>query len=169
MPDRVSRERLQQVVRALLAEQVSVRNFAALLEAVAEAQAVTNQLEPVVEYVRQKLGRQITQPLLAEDGLLPLIQLAPEWEDVFRAHEVPGSDGQAADIALPPSEINRLAEAVSNRLGEAAAKGRYPAVVAPVRRRRMIRTLLAAKGVKSPVLSFEEIGTRVRPAIVGMA
>jgi flagellar biosynthesis protein FlhA len=33
----------------------------------------------------------------------------------------------------------------------------------------MVRTLLAAKGVKAPVLSFEEIGTRVRPAIVGMA
>ena len=169
VPERVSRERLQQVVRALLAEQVSVRNFGVLLEAVAEAQAVTNQLEPVVEYVRQKLGRQITQPLLADDGVLPLIQLAPEWEDVFRAHEVPGSDGQAADIALPPSEINRLAESVSGQIGEAAAKGRYPAIVAPARRRRMIRTLLSAKGVKAPVLSFEEIGTRVRPAIVGMA
>lgn len=169
VPDRVGRERLQQVVRALLAEQVSVRNFAALLEAAAEAQAVTNQLEPVVEYVRQKLGRQITQPLLADDGVLPLIQLAPEWEEVFRAHEVPGTDGQAADVALPPSEINRLAEAVSGQVGEAAAKGRYPAVVAPARRRRVVRTLLAAKGVKTPVLSFEEIGTRVRPAIVGMA
>ncbi|MCA8927214.1 MAG: flagellar biosynthesis protein FlhA [Alphaproteobacteria bacterium] len=169
VPDRVNRERLQQVVRALLAEQVSVRNFAALLEATAEAQAITNQLEPVVEYVRQKLGRQITQPLLADDGVLPLIQLSPEWEEVFRAHEVPAADGQATDIALPPSEINRLAEAISSRIGEAAAQGRQAAVVAPARRRRMVRTLLAAKGVKAPVLSFEEIGTRVRPAIVGMA
>jgi len=169
VPDRISRERLQQVVRALLAEGVSVRNFGALLEAAAEAQALTNQLEPVVEYVRQKLGRQITQPLLAEDGVLPLIQLAPEWEEVFRAHEVPGGDGQSTDLALPPSEINRLAEAVSVQIGEAAAQGRYPAVVAPARRRRMVRTLLAAKGVKAPVLSFEEIGTRIRPAIVGMA
>jgi len=169
VPERVSRERLQQVLRALLAEQVSVRSFAALLEAVAEAQAVTNQLEPVVEHVRQKLGRQITQPLLAEDGVLPLIQLAPEWEDVFRAHELPPSEDQAQEIALPPSEINRLADAVSAQIGEAAGQGRYPAIVAPARRRRMVRTLLAAKGVKAPVLSFEEIGTRVRPAIVGMA
>ncbi len=169
VPDKVSRERLQQVSRALLAEHVSVRNFAALLEAIAEAQTVTNQLEPIVEHVRQKLGRQITQPLLADDGVLPLIQLSPEWEEVFREHEVPSGEDLPPEIALPPSEINRLAESVSAKIGEAAAQGRYPAVVASARRRRMVRTLLAAKGVKAPVLSFEEIGTRVRPAIVGLA
>ncbi len=169
VPERVSRERLQQVLRALLAEQVSIRSFAALLEALAEAQAVTQHLEPIVEHVRQKLGRQITQPLVGEDGVLPLIQLAPEWEDVFRAHELPPGEDQQQEIALPPSEINRLADAVSAQIGEAAGQGRYPAIVAPARRRRLVRTLLAAKGVKAPVLSFEEIGTRVRPAIVGIA
>ncbi len=169
VPERVSRERLQQVLRALLAEQVSIRSFAALLEALAEAQAVTQHLEPIVEHVRQKLGRQITQPLVGEDGVLPLIQLAPEWEDVFRAHELPPGEDQPQEIALPPSEINRLADAVSAQIGEAAGQGRYPAVVAPARRRRLVRTLLAAKGVKAPVLSFEEIGTRVRPAIIGIA
>jgi flagellar biosynthesis protein FlhA len=169
VPERVSRERLQQVLRALLAEQVSIRSFAALLEALAEAQAVTQHLEPIVEHVRQKLGRQITQPLVGEDGVLPLIQLAPEWEDVFRAHELPPGEDQPQEIALPPSEINRLADTVSAQIGEAAGQGRYPAIVAPARRRRLVRTLLAAKGVKTPVLSFEEIGTRVRPAIVGIA
>ena len=169
VPERVSRERLQQVLRALLAEQISIRSFAALLEALAEAQAVTQHLEPIVEHVRQKLGRQITQPLVGEDGVLPLIQLAPEWEDVFRAHELPPGEDQQQEIALPPSEINRLADAVSAQIGEAAGQGRYPAIVAPARRRRLVRTLLAAKGVKTPVLSFEEIGTRVRPAIVGIA
>jgi hypothetical protein len=32
-----------------------------------------------------------------------------------------------------------------------------------------VRLLLDAGGVKSPVLAFEEIGTRHRPAFVGVA
>jgi flagellar biosynthesis protein FlhA len=29
--------------------------------------------------------------------------------------------------------------------------------------------VLAAKGIRNPVLSFEEIGTQARPAVLGMA
>jgi hypothetical protein len=36
-------------------------------------------------------------------------------------------------------------------------------------RRRLVRLLLDAGGVKSPVLAFEEIGTQHRPAFVGVA
>ena len=32
-----------------------------------------------------------------------------------------------------------------------------------------MRTVLTAKGVRNPVLSFEEIGSRARPAILGAA
>ena len=42
--------------------------------------------------------------------------------------------------------------------------GRYPAVLTSTRRRRFVHTVLSAKGIRNPVLSFEEIGTRSRPA-----
>jgi flagellar biosynthesis protein FlhA len=35
-------------------------------------------------------------------------------------------------------------------------------------RRRFVRTVLAAKGISNPVLSFEEIGTDARPSLVGL-
>jgi flagellar biosynthesis protein FlhA len=73
------------------------------------------------------------------------------------------------DIALPPAEFNRLANAVAERVGAAAAQGRYPAVVTSTKRRRFLHTVLAAKGIRNPVLSFEEIGTTTRPAVLGMA
>jgi len=37
-----------------------------------------------------------------------------------------------------------------------------------VRRRRFLRTVLSAKGISNPVLSFEEIGTEARPALLGL-
>ena len=36
------------------------------------------------------------------------------------------------------------------------------------RRRRFLRTVMRAKGIQSPVLSFEEIGLDARPSLVGV-
>ena len=37
------------------------------------------------------------------------------------------------------------------------------------KRRRFLHTVLAAKGIRNPVFSFEEIGTGARPAVLGLA
>ena len=68
------------------------------------------------------------------------------------------------DVALPPAEFNRLAGSIAERIAHAGAQGRYPAVVTSTKRRRFLHTVLAAKGIRNPVLSFEEIGTGARPA-----
>jgi flagellar biosynthesis protein FlhA len=36
------------------------------------------------------------------------------------------------------------------------------------RRRRFLRTVMAARGISNPVMSFEEIGVEARPALVGV-
>jgi len=168
VPDPVPRDLLQAVLRLLLEEQVSVRNLPLILEAIAEAKATTSSVEAIAEVVRRKLSLQITHKLVAADGTLPLIQLGPEWEGLFRQHEVRDGGG-ASDVALPPSEIRRLASGVGAKLREASSRGQYPAVAVPGNRRRLVRLLLDAGGVKSPVLAFEEIGARHRPAFVGVA
>ena len=118
--------------------------------------------------MRQRLGFQIVAEMLEEDGALPLIQLSPEWEETFSAHELKDGEG-AGDVALPPSEFNRLAAAVADKVAKAGADGRYPAIVTSTRRRRFLRTVLSAKGVRNPVLSFEEIGASGRPTLLGQA
>lgn len=167
IPDKVSPDLLQQVVRLLLEERVSVRNLPLILEAIAEARPVFNAPEPIAEHVRRRLGFQLVAEVAEHDGAVPLIQLSPDWEDLFMRHET--KDDNGVDVALPPSEFNRLASAVAEKIARASAEGRYPAVVTSARRRRFVRTVLSAKGVRNPVLSFEEIGSRVKPAILGMA
>lgn len=83
---------------------------------------------------------------------------------------VPAAGGiGVVDIALPPAEFNRLANSVADRIAHAGAQGRYPAVVTSTKRRRFMHTVLSAKGIRNPVLSFEEIGTSARPAVLGLA
>ena len=79
----------------------------------------------------------------------------------------PGDRGMA-DVALPPDKFNRLAANVAEKLSKAGERGIYPAVVTSSRRRRFLRTLLGARGLAAPGLSFDELGFDARPSIVGM-
>lgn len=167
IPDRVPLDLLLSVLRLLLEERVSIRNLPLILEAVAEARPSMPTAEAVAEHVRQRLGFQIVAELRRADGTVPLVQLAPEWEEIFATYQV-GADRGASDVALPPEEFNRLAGAVAEKVAQAAENGTYPALVTSMRRRRFLRTVLAAKGITNPVLSFEELGLDTRPALVGL-
>lgn len=166
VPDKVPVDLLLAVLRLLLEERVSIRNLPLILEAVAEARGLAVP-EAVCEHVRQRLGFQLVAELKRDDGTIPLIQLAPEWEKTFAAHQIEGDRG-LRDVALPPDQFNRLANAVAEKLARAAETGVYPALVTSTHRRRFMRTVLSAKGLPAPVLSFEEIGMEARPAMVGL-
>ncbi len=166
IPDKVPIDVLHTVLRLLLDEQVSIRNMPLILEAVAEARGQNAQPEAICEHVRQRLGFQLVAEMRRIDGTLPLVQLAPEWEETFATYQVEGERG--LDIALPPELFNQLAERASEKLNTASQNGIYPVLVTNTRRRRFLRTVMRAKGISNPVLSFEEIGLDARPSIVGV-
>ena len=166
IPDKVPIDVLHTVLRLLLDEQVSIRNLPLILEATAEARGRNAQPEAICELVRQRLGFQLVAEMRRKDGSLPLIQLAPEWEDTFANYQVDADRG--LDVALPPDLFNRLAENMSVKLQDVSDQGIFPAVVTNTRRRRFVKTLMRAKGMSNPVLSFEEIGIDAQPALVGV-
>ncbi|NSX54667.1 flagellar biosynthesis protein FlhA [Parasulfitobacter algicola] len=167
VPDKVPVDLLLTVLRLLLEERVSIRNLPLILESIAEARGVHPTAEGICEHVRQRLGFQLVAELRRDDGTIPLVQLAPEWEEKFVSYQIEGDRGQH-DIALPPDMFNRLATMLAEKVAKAGEKGMYPAVVTSMRRRRFLRTVMIAKGLANPVLSFEEIGIDAKPALVGM-
>ncbi len=167
IPEKVQIDTLHQVLRLLLEEQVSIRNMALILEAIAELRGQNNAPEAICEHVRQRIGFQLVAGMRRKDGTLPLIQLAPEWEDTFSTYQVEGTRG-GLDVALPPEMFESLTTGVASEISEAGNRGISPALVTSARRRRFLRTILAAKGISSPVLSFEEIGIEARPSLVGV-
>lgn len=167
IPDKVPTDLLLSVLRLLLAERVSIRNLPLIMEAVAEARTPRATPESICESVRQRLGFQLVAELRRPDGTLPLLQLAPEWEDTFATHQIESEAG-AVDVALPPDDFNRLAAAIAEKLGNLGDTGVFPALVTTTRRRRFLRMVMAAKGIANPVLSFDEIGSDARPALIGV-
>ncbi|WP_417242192.1 flagellar biosynthesis protein FlhA [Celeribacter sp.] len=167
IPDKVPMDMLLSVLRLLLDERVSIRNMPLILESIAEARGAHATPESVCEHVRQRLGFQIISEIRREDGTLPLLQLAPEWEQTFSAYQVENDRGRG-DLALPPDQFNKLAKAMADRIAKAGENGVYPAVVTSTPRRRFIRTVLSAQGIQNPVFSFDEIGVDARPSLVGL-
>jgi flagellar biosynthesis protein FlhA len=167
IPERVQIDTLHQVLRLLLDEQVSVRNLPLILEAISEMRSQPMTPEVICEHVRQRLGFQLVAGMRREDGTIPLIQLAPEWEDTFLTYQIDGSQG-GLDVALPPEKFEALTSGIAEQISDAGDRGVSPAVVTSARRRRFVRTVMAAKGLNSPVMSFEEIGLEARPALIGV-
>jgi len=165
VPEKVPMDMLLTVLRLLLDERVSIRNLPLILEAISEARGLGT-AEAVCEHVRQRLGFQIVAELKREDGSIPIVQLAPEWERTFAAHQIENERGHR-DVALPPEDFSRLANALAEKLNRAAENGTFPAVVTSTLRRRFLRTVVVARGLQAPVLSYEEIGVEARPALMG--
>ena len=166
VPEKVPLDLLHAVLRLLLEERVSIRNLPLIIESIAEARPVFAAPDTICEYVRQRLGFQLIADLKRDDGTVPLVQLAPEWEATFQSHQLDSDTG--SDVALPPEEFNRLANSVADKIARAGENGIYPAIVTSSQRRRFLKTVLSAKGIANPVLSFEEIGTEAKPSLVGM-
>ncbi|WP_124084861.1 flagellar biosynthesis protein FlhA [Pseudogemmobacter humi] len=165
IPEKVAPDLLHAVMRLLLEERVSIRNLPLILEAVAEARGL-GPPEAVCEHVRQRLGFQIVAEHRREDGTVPLIQLAPEWERTFQSHQIDGERGPR-DVALPPDLFAKLANGIAERIAQVGENGTLPAIVTSASRRRFLRTVVQARGLQTPVLSYEEIGMESRPALMG--
>lgn len=166
IPDKVPMDLLLQVLRLLLEERVSVRNLPLVLEAISEARSL-GQPEAICEHVRQRLGFQLVAELKRDDGTIPLIQLAPDWEKTFVQFQIDGEQASHS-VALPPEQFAQLANGLADKFNRAAESGTSAALVTSTLRRRFLKTVLAAKGISAPVLSYEEIGLEARPAMLGM-
>lgn len=168
LPDKVSMETLQGVLRLLLEERISIRNLPVILETIAEAKSSMTAMDQIADFVRQRLSYQFVSKLRDPSGRLPLVQISPDWESKFVNHEITDSSGRK-DVALPPDEFNKLASSVKEQLDTSATKGHFAAVATSANRRRFLKTVLTAKGIRNPVISYEEITAGERPAIVGVA
>ena len=168
IPDKTPIEFVQAVFRLLLEEMTPVRNIPVILEAIADGRTIYSTPEEVTEYVRQRISRNFVSKLQLEDGSLPLIQIGMDWEHIFSENENTNAAGQT-DVALPPDEFNRLAKSVLDQVNQAAANNQSPAIVTTSARRRFIRTVLHAKKIRNPVLSYDEIDPTIKPVLIGVA
>ncbi|HHN46976.1 MAG TPA: flagellar biosynthesis protein FlhA, partial [Planctomycetes bacterium] len=124
---------VQEVLRRLLAEGVSIRNLELILEAVAGVAARTTDIEILNEYARNALARTISRSLASSDGRLYVITLDTRLEDLVRG-AIERTDA-GSQIGLRPEQMKQVADALRRAAENAAGRGHVPVFIAssPVR------------------------------------
>jgi flagellar biosynthesis protein FlhA len=149
---------VQKVLQYLLAEAVSIRDLATILEVLADVAPSVKDPILLTEYVRQALGRAICRGLASGDGILKVFTLSPELEQ--RLAEAIADGDQGRYLALEPRLAQRIIEALAAAVAKAPPDGTPVVLSAPVIRPHL-RRLTERYLPHLAVLSYNEIGPEV--------
>jgi flagellar biosynthesis protein FlhA len=165
VPGQISMSGIQRVLQTLLAERVSIRDLATILEGVADAVAFTRNPASIAEHVRARLARQICAQNTTHAGYLPLIALSAKWEQAF-ADSIVGQ-GEERSLAMQPSRLSEFITLVRERFEEAAREGENPVLVSSAGIRPFVRGIVERFRAQTTVMSQAEIHPRTRLKTVG--
>jgi flagellar biosynthesis protein FlhA len=165
VPGQVTVSGIQRVLQLLLAERISIRDLATILEGIAEGITVSRNPTTLTEHVRQRLARQICAQHTNQSGYLPLIALSAAWEQSFAESLV--GQGDDRQLAMQPSKLSEFITIVRERFEQAAREGEAPVLVTSTGIRPFVRNIVERFRAQTPVMSQAEIHPRVRLKTVG--
>jgi flagellar biosynthesis protein FlhA len=165
VPSQISASGIQRVLQLLLAERVSIRDLATILEGIAEAIPGTRNPASLAEHVRARLARQLCAQHTSPSGYLPLIALSAKWEQSFAESLI--GQGDDRQLAMQPSKLSEFISLVRERFEEAAREGEAPVLVTSAGIRPSVRSIVERFRAQTPVLSQAEIHPRARLKTVG--
>jgi len=147
-------QKLAEILRRLVDENVPVRNMRAILEAVVEWGQREQNVVLLVEYVRVALGRQICFRCADRDRVIAAYMLERSVEDTLRSAQRQTAAGTYMNLTEEATQplINEIARALAE-----AAPDAKPVVLASMDVRRVTRHLLTRSNIYVPVMSYQEL------------
>jgi flagellar biosynthesis protein FlhA len=165
VPSQITISGIQRVLQLLLAERVSIRDLATILEGIAEGIAFSRNPATLAEHVRARLSRQICAQYTTQTGQLPLIAMTAKWEQAF-AESIVGQ-GDDRTLAMQPSRLTEFITLVRDRFEDAARAGEAPVLVTSAGARPFVRGVVERFRAQTPIMSQAEIHPRARLRTVG--
>ncbi len=165
VPSLITVSGIQRVLQILLAERVSIRDLATILEGIADGITGTRNPVMLAEHVRMRLSRQICAQHAGAGGYLPLIALSAAWEQSFAEAMV--GQGEERQLAMQPSKLSEFINLVRERFEAAAREGEAPVLVTSSGIRPFVRGIVERFRAQTPVMSQSEIHPRTRLKTVG--
>jgi len=165
VPAQITVSGIQRVLQILLAERVSIRDLATILEGIADGLAITRNTTMLAEHVRARLARQLCAQHVGPDGTLPIIALTAKWEQAF-AESIVGQ-GDDRSLAMQPSKLTEFINLVREKFEQAARDGEAPVLVTSPAVRPFVRGIVERFRAQTTVLAQSEIHPRARLRTVG--
>jgi flagellar biosynthesis protein FlhA len=165
VPSLVTVSGIQRILQLLLAERVSIRDLATILEGIADGIGSSRNPTTLTEHVRARISRQICAQYTSHGGYLPLIAMSAKWEQAFAESLV--GQGDDRSLAMQPSRLSEFITLVRERFEAAAREGEAPVLVTSPGIRPFVRGIVERFRAQTPVLSQGEIHPRARLKTVG--
>ncbi len=159
IPAQLNAGQVQRILQNLLAEGISIRNLASILEKVSDFAGVTKNPDELSEQARRALGPQIVKPYQDERGVLKAITLDPRLEQEI-AKGVRQSQNEIA-LLLEPRLARHLVESLSKMIQGLLAAGQAPVVLCGPHIRLAFRRFFEATFSDLTVLSYSEVPSKV--------
>jgi len=160
VPSLITISGIQRVLQILLAERVSIRDLATILEGIADGLGTTRNPAMLAEHVRARLARQLCAQHTTGAGHLPIIALTARWEQAF-AESIVGQ-GDDRSLAMQPSKLTEFINLVREKFKQAARDGEAPVLVTSPGIRPFVRGIIERFRAQTSVMAQSEIHPRAR-------
>jgi flagellar biosynthesis protein FlhA len=165
IPSQISVGGVQRVLQTLLGERVSIRDLPNVLEGISEACGYSRNITSIVEHVRARLARQISDSATDAGGVIPLVTLSPEWEQAF-ADSIAG-DGEERHLVMPPTQLQQFIQTVRQTFERFAIMGESPVLLTSPGIRPFVRQIIERFRATTMVMSQNEIHAKAKIRTLG--
>jgi len=151
---------VQKVLQALVEENVSIRDLLTIVETLADYGSATQDPIQLTEYVRAKMSRTIVKPYMGEEGVLPIITMSQQIDDILSGAMRPAEQG--GYLALEPGIAQQLIQAINKSTEDAMVADGQPILLVSPQIRSQLAQLLTRFIPTLPVISQAEIPADVK-------
>jgi flagellar biosynthesis protein FlhA len=159
IPAQLNVGQVQRILQNLLAEGISIRNLAGILEKVSDHAAVTKNPDELSEHARRSLGPQIVKPYQSQSGSLQAITLDPRLEQQI-AQGVRQSPTEVS-LTMEPKLARHVVDTLSQRIQQLLTAGQPPIVMCAPQIRLAFRRFFETTFSDLTVLSYAEVPSRI--------
>ncbi|MDN3509129.1 MAG: type III secretion system export apparatus subunit SctV [Candidatus Neptunochlamydia sp.] len=153
-------QKLTEIFRRLVQEQVSVKDLRTILESLSEWAQTEKDTVLLTEYVRSSLRRYISYKYSLGQTVLSVYLLDPEIEDMIRGAIKQTSAGSY--LALDPDSVQLILHAMRGVIVPTPPGGQPPVLLTAIDVRRFARKLIEGDFPDLPVVSYQEIVPEIR-------
>ncbi len=160
IPSQLNVGQIQRILQNLLAEGVSIRNLAGILEKVSDYTSATKNPDELSECARRALGSQIIKPYQSDKGGLQAITLDPRLEQQI-AQGVRQTPTEIS-LTMEPKLARHVVDTLSQRIQHLLSAGQPPVVLCAPQIRLAFRRFFETTFSELTVLAYTEVPARVQ-------
>jgi flagellar biosynthesis protein FlhA len=160
IPGLLNTGQVQRILQNLLAEGISIRNLAGILEKIGDFAAFSKNPDELSEHARRALGSQLAKPYQVENGGLRAITMDPKLEQQL-AQGVRQSQNEVT-LLIEPRLARHVIESLTKFVQQMLSAGHPPVVLCAPQLRLAFRRYFENTFSDLAVLSYSDIPARVQ-------